>query len=144
VGQRSIGASSRQANSRAKSTGTRVHRPLPVEEALPAGDAEQAVVPDVRMDVEAPAGVEAEADEADEALRRDVVAAQSIAADMWRTLSKGRPRAPGPSNPGRCPSPRKRSAAQAVGSGDGGIAAAGSASSTQTCGERDTGPRSAE
>ena len=37
-----------------------MHRALPVEEALRAAQAEDALVPDVRMDVEAPAAVEAE------------------------------------------------------------------------------------
>src|SRR4051812_44940999 len=41
-----------------------VHRPLLVEEALPPGQAEHAFMPDVRMDVEPLAAVEAEADEA--------------------------------------------------------------------------------
>jgi len=46
---------------------------LPVEEALRALLAEHAFMPDVGMDVEAAAGVEAKADEA---LGRDVVARQ--------------------------------------------------------------------
>ena len=52
-------------NSRAKSTETRAcTAPWLVEEALRAGEAEHAFVPDVGMDVEAAAAVEAEADEA--------------------------------------------------------------------------------
>src|SRR5664279_989322 len=51
----------------------RVHRALLVEESLRAGEAEDAFVPDVGMDVEALAAVEAKAYES---LRRDVVAGQ--------------------------------------------------------------------
>ncbi len=50
-----------------------MHRALLVEEALAAGEGEDAFVPDVRMDVEALRAGEAKADEA---LRRDVVAGQ--------------------------------------------------------------------
>src|SRR5450631_3326270 len=51
----------------------RVHRALLVEEALRAAEAENAFVPDVGVDVESLAAIEAEADEA---LRCHVVARQ--------------------------------------------------------------------